>query len=102
MFFLGITVGRALSGFVTMKLNDTQMVKLGMGLVAMGILFMLLPGFSYLAIGGLILIGLGCAPIYPSLLHSTPSRFGPEQSQAISEYRDGQCLCWNLYNATLL
>lgn len=83
MFYLGITLGRALSGFITIKLNDTQMVKLGMGIAAAGVLAMLLPGTSLFSIGGLILIGLGCAPIYPSMLHATPSRFGAERSQAI-------------------
>ncbi len=83
MFFLGITIGRAFSGFITMKLNDTQMVRLGFSIIAAGIAAMLLPGSAYLSIAGLILIGLGCAPIYPSLIHSTPDRFGAEKSQAI-------------------
>lgn len=83
MFFLGITIGRAFSGFITMKLNDTQMVKLGLGMIAVGIFAMLLPVNSWSAIAGLIVIGLGCAPIYPSMIHSTPVRFGAEQSQAI-------------------
>ncbi len=83
MFFLGITVGRALSGFLTMKWNDDQMVRLGLGVIAVGILALLVPGGAWVSILGLILIGLGCAPIYPSLIHATPARFGPEKSQAI-------------------
>lgn len=83
MFFLGITIGRAFSGFITMKLNDTQMVKLGLGIIAVGIFAMFLPGNPWIAVAGLIVIGLGCAPIYPSMIHSTPERFGAEQSQAI-------------------
>lgn len=83
MFFVGITFGRACSGFITMKLNDMQMVKLGLGVIAVGIGAMFLPGNSLIAIAGLLLIGLGCAPIYPAMLHSTPDRFGAEQSQAI-------------------
>ncbi len=83
MFFLGITVGRAFSGFITMKLNDTQMVRLGLGIIMVGILAMVLPGNAYISIAGLILIGLGCAPVYPSLIHSTPERFGNDKSQAI-------------------
>ncbi len=83
MFFLGITIGRAFSGFLTMKLNDTQMVRLGFGIIAVGIAAMLIPGGAFVSIAGLILIGLGCAPIYPSLIHATPARFGPEKSQAI-------------------
>lgn len=83
MFYLGITIGRAFSGFLTMKLDDTQMVKLGLGMIAVGIIGMLLPGSAWTSIVGLIVIGLGCAPIYPSMIHSTPARFGAEQSQAI-------------------
>ena len=83
MFFLGITIGRAFSGLIAMKLNDTQMVKLGLGIIAVGIFGMLLPVGSWGAVAGLIVIGLGCAPIYPAMIHSTPARFGAEQSQAI-------------------
>ncbi len=83
MFFLGITIGRAFCGFITMKLNDNQMVKLGLGIIAVGICAMLNIGDDWMAIFGLILIGVGCAPIYPALLHSTPARFGAEKSQAI-------------------
>ena len=66
-----------------MKLNDTQMVKLGLGTIAVGILAMLLPGNTWISIAGLIVIGLGCAPIYPAMIHATPARFGAQQSQAI-------------------
>lgn len=83
MFFLGITIGRAFSGLIAMKLNDTQMVILGFGIIAAGIFAVLLPGGSWSAIIGLIVIGLGCAPIYPAMIHSTPARFGAKQSQAI-------------------
>lgn len=83
MFFLGITIGRAFSGLIAMKLNDTQMVKLGLGMIAVGIFAVLLPVSSWSAIAGLIVIGLGCAPIYPAMIHSTPTRFGAKQSQAI-------------------
>lgn len=83
MFFIGITVGRALSGFVTMKFNDTQMIRLGQGIVGVGILLMLLPFSNACAMVGLIVIGLGCAPIYPCVIHSTPAHFGADKSQAI-------------------
>ncbi len=83
LFFIGITVGRALSGFLTMKLNDTQMVRLGQGIIAVGIAAFLLPLGEYAALVGLILIGLGCAPIYPCIIHATPDHFGADKSQAI-------------------
>lgn len=83
MFYIGITVGRALSGFVTMKLNDIQMIRLGQVLIAVGILIMFLPFGQTLSLVGLIVIGLGCAPIYPCIIHSTPTHFGADKSQAI-------------------
>ena len=83
MFFTGIAVGRAVSGFLTIKLNDTQMIRLGQSVIALGIAIMLLPFGQSLALTGFILIGLGCAPIYPCVIHSTPERFGAGNSQAV-------------------
>ncbi len=83
MFFIGITIGRALSGFVTMKLSNAQMVRLGQGVAALGIITLLLPFGEYMSLMGLIMIGLGCAPIYPCIIHSTPEHFGADKSQAI-------------------
>ena len=83
LFFIGITAGRALSGFLTMKLSGPQMVRLGEGIAAAGIAAFLLPLGEYAALAGLLLIGLGCAPIYPCIIHSTPDHFGADKSQAI-------------------
>ena len=83
LFFIGITVGRALCGFLTMKWNDTQMVRIGAVVIALGVAAMLLPFGETITLVGLILIGLGCAPIYPSIIHSTPAHFGADKSQAI-------------------
>lgn len=83
LFFIGITIGRALSGFVTMKLNDAQMVRLGQKIILVGILALLLPLGEYASLAGLMVIGLGCAPIYPCIIHSTPEHFGADSSQAI-------------------
>ena len=83
MFFIGITVGRFISGFLTYKLCDENMIRLGQGIIGVGILVMLLPMGELGAIAGLLLIGLGCAPIYPCVIHSTPAHFGEEKSQAI-------------------
>ena len=83
LFFIGITIGRALNGFLTMRLSDTQLIRLGQGIIAVGIAAFLLPLGEYAALTGLILIGLGCAPIYPCIIHSTPDHFGAEKSQAI-------------------
>lgn len=83
LFFIGITVGRMLGGFLTLKLSDRQMIRLGQGIIAAGLAAFLLPLGEYAALGGLVLIGLGCAPIYPSVIHSTPEHFGADRSQAI-------------------
>lgn len=83
LFFIGITIGRGLSGFITMRLNDVQMVRMGQAVIAAGIITMMLPFSKECALVGLILIGLGCAPIYPCLIHATPAHFGAERSQAI-------------------
>lgn len=83
LFFLGITAGRALSGFLTLKWNDTQMVRMGLCVIALGLAALFLPFGQTAALAGLVLIGLGCAPIYPSIIHATPGHFGAERSQAI-------------------
>ena len=83
LFFIGITVGRAISGFITMKLNDRQMIYLGQGIILIGIILMCLPLGHQVSLIGLVTIGLGCAPIYPCIIHSTPSNFGKDKSQAI-------------------
>lgn len=83
LFYIGITVGRALNGFLTIKFNDTQLIRLGQSIAAAGIAAMLLPLGQAVSLVGLILIGLGCAPIYPCVIHSTPAHFGAEKSQAL-------------------
>ena len=83
LFFIGITAGRALSGFLTIKFNDTQMIRLGQGIILAGILSLLLPFGEKTSFLGLILIGLGCAPVYPCIIHSTPGHFGADKSQAV-------------------
>lgn len=83
MFYLGITIGRALSGFITMKLNDVQMIRMGQCIIALGIIVVFLPGAAVVSFVGLVLIGLGCAPVYPCIIHSTPAHFGEDKSQAV-------------------
>lgn len=83
LFYLGITAGRFLSGFITMKLGDRKMVTLGQVLIGLGIITLLLPFGNVCALIGFILIGTGCAPIYPGLLHETPENFGAELTQSI-------------------
>ena len=83
LFMLGLTFGRFLNGFLTMKINDTNLIRLGQGIIALGVVTMLLPFGKAAAMIGLTLMGLGCAPIYPCIIHSTPEHFGEENSQAL-------------------
>ena len=83
LFYIGITIGRAFSGFLTMRFNDAQMIRLGEGIILLGGILMLLPLGGIVSFLGLILIGLGCAPVYPCMIHSTPQNFGAENSQAV-------------------
>ena len=84
MFYLGITLGRFICGFVADRVGDKRMVRLGCFGIILGIALIAIPvKSSYPAIVGLIIIGLGAAPIYPSLIHATPDNFGKENSQAI-------------------
>ena len=83
LFLIGITLGRFLNGFLTYALSDKTLIRLGQGIMLLGVTVMLLPLSAWGAMAGLLLIGLGCAPIYPCVIHSTPEHFGEENSQAI-------------------
>jgi len=83
LYYFGITFGRLLSGFLAMKLRHRQMVQLGQLLIGVGVIVLLLPVQVNFLLVGLFLIGLGCAPIYPSLLHETPNNFGSRYSQSV-------------------
>lgn len=83
LYYIGITIGRGISGFMTLKFNDTQMIRIGVGIIFAGMILLLLPLGENVALISLILIGLGCAPVYPCTIHATPDHFGAEQSQAI-------------------
>ena len=81
LFFLGMTLGRGVNGFLTVKFDDRTLIRMGCAITGLGVGAMLLPG--KMALAGLLLVGLGCAPIYPCIIHSTPANFGPEKSQAL-------------------
>jgi len=83
LFFFGITFGRFISGFVTLKLNNRQMIRLGEALIAVGIIMVMLPFGKVTSLVGFIMTGIGCAPIFPSLIHETPQNFGAKYSQSI-------------------
>ena len=83
MFFIGITAGRGLNGFLTVKFNDIQLIRGGCAIIGLGILALALPLGETVSLIGFVLIGVGCAPIYPCIIHSTPAHFGEERSQAL-------------------
>ena len=83
LFFLGITLGRALNGFLTIRFSDSFLTRTGFVIIALGIAAVLLPLGDALALAGLVLVGLGCAPVYPCIIHATPARFGAGRSQAV-------------------
>ena len=84
LFFIGMTVGRFLSGFISERLGDKALIRLGSAVIITGIIMVWLPlGIDALALAGLIVIGFGCAPVYPSIIHLTPVNFGADNSQAI-------------------
>lgn len=83
LFFIGITVGRAINGFLTMKFSDKALIRMGASIILIGIILIALPLGLTSSIIGFITIGLGCAPVYPSIIHMTPSLFGEDKSQAM-------------------
>ena len=83
MFYIGITLGRFINGFLAMKLSDSFLIRLGLGVTSLGIVSLLMPFHSVFELVGFALIGLGCAPIYPCIIHMTPIIFGEDKSQAM-------------------
>lgn len=84
LFYIGLTVGRFIGGFVMNRLGDRKMILLGTCVLSGGIVCLLIPTANQtVALAGFIVIGLGCAPIYPCIIHATPDNFGAENSGAI-------------------
>ena len=83
MFYLGVTFGRFANGFLAMKLSDHFLIRSGIGLITVGIVLLLVPLHYAFALVGFVIIGLGCAPIYPCIIHMTPAVFGKDKSQAM-------------------
>ena len=84
LFYIGLTAGRCVGGFITDKVGDRKMILAGTGILLVGIVCLMIPVQNdLLSLIGFIIIGLGCSPIYPCIIHSTPSNFGKENSSAI-------------------
>lgn len=83
LFFIGITTGRAVNGFLTFKFSDRTLIRIGQCIILIGTLFIIIPNVNIPTYIGFTVIGLGCAPIYPCIIHSTPDMFGAERAQAL-------------------
>ena len=83
MFYIGITVGRLLNGFLAIKLSDKVLIRTGLGIIFIGVILIFIPFHSAFSVIGFIVAGFGCAPIYPCIIHMTPDIFGRDKSQAI-------------------
>ncbi|WDZ54659.1 MFS transporter [Paenibacillus polymyxa] len=87
LYYAGITVGRLITGFITLKINNRILILAGQLTAITGGLILLLPLQVTFLLPGFILMGLGLAPIYPGLLHETPTRFGKENSSKLMGYQ---------------
>lgn len=83
MFYLGLTFGRFINGFLAMKLSDHFLIRVGLAIISVGIILLFISVNSIFALIGFVLIGLGCAPVYPCIIHMTPDVFGKDKSQAM-------------------
>lgn len=82
LFFIGITAGRFLSGFISDRLGDNRMIRIGISVALCGVALIAVPTLPT-AVAGFVIIGIGCAPVYPCIIHATPDNFGAENSQGI-------------------
>jgi fucose permease len=83
LYFAGITIGRFISGFISFKLNNSQMIRLGVIISLFGAILMLLPLPNPILMASFVIIGLGFAPIFPSMIHETPKNFGKNNASVI-------------------
>lgn len=98
LFYIGITVGRFLNGFVADRFGDRKMIRIGISIMTVGVLMVCIPiSTNALALAGLIVIGLGCAPVYPSIIHATPANFGKDNSQAIVGIQMASAYCGSTF-----
>ena len=86
-YFAGITIGRLITGFVTFKTTNRTLIRSGQIIALTGAIILLLPLPTTFSLIGFIIVGLGLAPIFPSMLHETPTRFGKRHSQTIMGYQ---------------
>ncbi|MBR4295281.1 MAG: MFS transporter [Clostridia bacterium] len=83
LFFAGVTFGRLANGFLSMRFGDHSLIRMGLAIISVGIVLLFMPLHSTFALLGFVIVGLGCAPIYPCIIHMTPDVFGRDKSQAM-------------------
>ncbi|WP_461227273.1 MFS transporter [Lacticaseibacillus suihuaensis] len=84
LYYLGVMGGRFLAGIIADRLGDRRMIRLGATLILASLVLIIVPGVpTTVALVGLLLLGLGCAPVYPTIIHETPHNFGAANSQAV-------------------
>jgi fucose permease len=83
LFFFGIMGGRMISGLLAMRVKERVLINVGLTIAVVGALLLALPLPQMFSLAGLLLFGLGCAPVFPNLIHITPQRFGVQYSQAV-------------------
>lgn len=83
LFYMGITFGRFLSGFLMIKLSVSKMIRIGQAIIVISVILMILPLKDVFLGMGLFFTGVGCAPVYPCMIHQTPEKFGVKLSQAM-------------------
>ena len=86
-FYGSITIGRLIAGFITMKVSNKQLIRIGQLIILAGVVLLFLPLPNFFSLLAFILIGLGCAPIFPGMLHETPVRFGKEDAQLVMGFQ---------------
>lgn len=91
LYWGGLTAGRLVSGFLAIRFNNQQMIRIGELTVLLGVVCLLLPLPQFVCLIGFILVGAGCAPIYPCMLHETPVRFGKEDAQSMMGFQMAVC-----------
>lgn len=99
LFFVGLVVGRLLAGVVSLKVSDKNMIRIGEGITLIGIILLCFNFNIYIMPVAICIIGFGCAPIYPAIIHDTPERFTVEYSASVMAVQVG---CAYISNITIV
>ena len=83
IYYIGMTLGRFLSGVLAAKLHSWKIIKLGQIVLGLALLLLILPGGVHLCALGMFLIGLGNGPLFPNFNYLTPENFGSDISQSV-------------------